>query len=83
VSPFVLTSGTSIFAKIGAINEIGESDLSTAGNGATLVISTVPDAPFGLSRDQVTTTTSQIGLLWNSGLSDGGQPLIDYRVWYD
>lgn len=82
-APFSLQAGTSIFAKVSAINEIGESYLSQQGNGATLSISVVPDAPVGLLRDEETTTTTQIGLLWSSGLSDGGQPLIDFRVWYD
>jgi len=81
--PWLLQEGASIYAKISAINEIGESDHSPEGNGATLVLSYVPDAPFGLSRDQATTSTSQIGLLWQSPVSDNGQPIIDYRVWDD
>ena len=81
--PWLLTEGTSIFAKIVAINEIGESDQSARGNGATLVISDVPDRPFGLSREHQLTTTSQIGLMWNAPLNDGGQALIDYRIWFD
>lgn len=82
-APWTLGQGTSVFAKIVATNEIGDSEESTAGNGATLVISSVPDAPIGLARDSLTTTTTQIGLLWFAGTSDGGQPLLDYRIWYD
>jgi len=83
VAPYTLSQGTSIFARLTAVNEIGESVPSDAGNGATLFISSVPDAPVGLAREAVTTTTTQIGLLWNPGSSDGGQPVIDYRIWYD
>lgn len=50
-SPWNLQENTSIYARIIAINEIGESDQSNPGNGATLVLSYVPDVPFGLSRD--------------------------------
>lgn len=82
-APWTLSNGASIFAKIVAINAIGSSEESTAGNGATLSISTVPDAPIGLARDSLTTTTNQIGLLWNAGTSNGGQPILDYRIWYD
>jgi hypothetical protein len=83
VAPFNLQPGVDIYAKIVATNQIGDSVASEPGNGAQLIISTVPDAPVQLARDSVTTTTSQIGLLWNAGASDGGQPLLDFRIWYD
>lgn len=81
--PWLLQEGTSIYAKISARNEIGESDHSPQGNGATLVLSYVPDAPYGLARDQATTSTSQVGLLWTPPVSNNGQPILDYRVWID
>ena len=43
--PWLLTESMSIYAKVVAVNEIGDSELSARGNGAQLVISTVPDAP--------------------------------------
>jgi hypothetical protein len=82
-APWTLSNGASVFAKIIAVNEIGESAESTSGNGATLSISVVPDAPIGLARDSLTTSTTQIGLLWNAGSSDGGQAILDYRIWFD
>ena len=82
-SPFSLVSGSSIFAKVIATNQIGDSVASEPGNGAELIYSVVPDAPVNLARDSVTTTTTQIGLLWDAGASDGGQPILDYRIWYD
>lgn len=29
-----------------------------------------------------TSSKTSIGLTWYQGISDGGQPVIDYRVWY-
>jgi len=82
-APFSLTEGSSIYAKVVATNDIGDSEASEPGNGATMNIRTVPDAPVNLARDSITTTTTQIGLLWFAGASDGGQPILDYRIWYD
>ena len=47
-SPFSLPTGASVFAQIIAINAMGASQTSDAGNGAVLSISTVPSAPVGL-----------------------------------
>lgn len=66
-----------------ATNDIGDSPISEAGNGAVFVWKYVPDAPVLLSRDPITTTTTQVGLLWSRGTSDGGSPILDYRIWYD
>jgi hypothetical protein len=76
-------ASTEIIAKVVATNAIGDSEPSEPGNGALLIFSVVPDAPVNLARDSVTTTTTQIGLLWQVGASDGGQPVLDYRIWYD
>lgn len=83
LAPFELQPGASIFAKVVAVNDIGDSQTSLEGNGAVFVWSYVPDAPIQLSRDPITTTTTQVGLLWNAGASNGGQPILDYRIWYD
>jgi hypothetical protein len=66
--PWLLTESMSIYAKVVAVNEIGDSELSARGNGAQLVISTVPDAPIGLVRDHTLTTTEQIALMWTAPL---------------
>jgi len=71
-APFLLQPGASIFAKVIATNDIGDSPISEAGNGAVFVWKYVPDAPVLLSRDPITTTTTQVGLLWSRGTSDGG-----------
>lgn len=82
-APFNLAIGESIFSKVVAFNTIGDSPESTPGNGAIVSIVIVPDAPVDLLRDNSATTTSQIGLTWSDGLSNGGAPILDYRVSYD
>lgn len=64
-----------------ATNLYGESQLSTQGNGATIV--TVPDAPIGVADNTTVTSASVIGIKWSNGLSTGGSPIIDYRISYD
>jgi len=54
----MLKPGASIFAKVIATNDIGDSPISEAGNGAVFVWKYVPDAPVLLSRDPITTTTT-------------------------
>lgn len=49
--PWIIQQNSPIYARIIAVNEIGESDQSVPGNGATLVLSYVPEQPYGLSRD--------------------------------
>lgn len=60
-------NGASVYAQIVAVNDMGPSLTSLPNNGAILQISTVPSAPVGLQKDTITTTTTQIGLLWNAG----------------
>ena len=81
--PFNLQLGDSIYAKVLAYNAIGDSPLSTAGNGATVFQVIVPDAPVNLQRVNAETTTSQIGISWEDGPNNGGEAILDYRVSYD
>ena len=62
VAPYHLTWGSSVFAKVMAINIKGNSLVSDEGNGA--VILTVPDAPIELIDLPMMTSSSQIGLSW-------------------
>lgn len=73
--------GSSIYAKVIAINLYGPSIESSVGNGA--IILTVPDAPLNLIDDVENTDSTQISLDWDEGLADGGTPVIDYTLWYD
>ena len=48
-SPFDLPWGSSIFAKVIAINDYGNSLSSLEGNGA--IITTTPDPPIDITED--------------------------------
>lgn len=80
-SPYLVAWGSSIFAKVAASNVYGISEHSVAGNGAVIV--TVPDAPIGVADNAVVTTATRIGITWQRGASNGGTPIIDYRVSWD
>lgn len=51
----------------------GESDQSTAGNGA--YYNRVPDAPISLVEDITVRTSTTDGLGWSDGANDGGVPI--------
>ena len=57
------------------------SSQSVPGNGA--VITTNPDAPVSLANVALVTDASKIGLTWSAGASNGGTPVIDYRISWD
>jgi hypothetical protein len=82
-APYSLTPGTSVFVKVSSINVMGESSLSTSGNGAILKLSVVPDAPIELARNDEFTWAGQATVTWSDGSSDGGQPIDYYRVSHD
>lgn len=79
--PFLLVKLDSVYAKIVAVNVIGESLMSEEGNGASVVFT--PDAPYSLSRNDATTIAGTIGLTWVQGLSNGGSPVLDYSIIFD
>lgn len=80
-SPYNLQLGDSVYAKVIAINFYGESVESDAANGATILL--VPSAPVNLREDTVVTSASQLGILWDNGISQGGSTILDYRVSFD
>lgn len=83
LSPFLLVTGDTVVAKLTATNEVGESAESAQGGSALIPTdSTVPDPPTSLTR---ATTTSQTSLTftWTAPANNGGQPLIDYAVYWD
>jgi hypothetical protein len=63
-----------------AINIVGESEYSTAGNGAKII--TLPDPPINLQDNAGVTNMIQIGLTWEDAAFDGGSEILDYRIWY-
>lgn len=52
-----------------------------AGNGAVIV--TVPDAPVSIQNNPAVTTVNKVGIIWSAGFSDGGLPVLDYRISWD
>jgi hypothetical protein len=62
---------------------MGSSSISTQGNGAILKLSTVPNAPVTLSRDNLNTLSGEITLNWLEGSENGGQAVDYYRVSHD
>lgn len=80
-SPFDMVLGDHIYAKITAINLYGDSLESVPGDGAAVVF--LPEAPLNLANNAAETTDVQISLLWEPGISDGGRPVLDFRIWYD
>lgn len=80
-SPVLLPWGSSVIAKVVAVNSKGSSIASAEGNGA--IILTNPDAPLLLANNPDVTTGQVIGLTWTAGAANGGSPVIDYRISYD
>jgi len=64
-----------------AINIMGSSIQSQSGNGA--VILSIPTAPVNLLQDFMNSNAYVLAFTWSDGDSDGGTPIIDYRVYYD
>lgn len=80
-SPYLKAWGSSIWAKVSATNLYGTSDHSTLGNGAVIV--TVPDSPRNVANNPAVTSTNKIGIVFDAGFSDGGLPVLDYRISWD
>lgn len=73
--------GYNVYAKIIGYNVYGPSALSNAGSEA--VILTKPDAPVSIMETESERSITSITFSWSDGLSDGGAPIIDYRISYD
>jgi hypothetical protein len=80
-APFSLALGDLINIKVSAYNAYGESPLSEVGGGG--LIQLVPDAPINLANAMEITLDDRIGFTWEDGISNGGNSVIDYAVWYD
>ncbi len=80
-SVYNLPWGSSVWAKVVAYNLYGNSVVSPAGNGA--VILTLPDAPTTLAETVSQRSSTSITFSWVAGPTNGGAPVLDYRVNYD
>jgi hypothetical protein len=72
--------GDLIIARVLAVNFYGESDYSDPGSGAKA--RRTPDVPFNLDNLDSITDADSIGLSWFPGPSNGGTPVVDYRIYY-
>lgn len=64
--------GASVYASIVCYNGVGDSPNSDVGNGATVIVSTVPDSPVNLSRSLIVSLEkTQTSYIWEDGLHDG------------
>lgn len=61
-SPFDLTWGSDVYAKITATNLYGDSFVSLIGNGGTIV--TIPNKPINLIENYPDRTPTALGLQW-------------------
>jgi len=43
----------------------------------------VPSPPIDLTNDPTVTDDQTIKFTWSEGVSNGGESVVDYRVWYD
>jgi hypothetical protein len=80
-APFELPWGSSVYANVVATNIMGDSLTSPAGNGA--MITRVPDPPANVVKNTLVSNAVTIGIIWDNGVESGGEPVLDYRVWYD
>ena len=64
-----------------AKNEYGNSEISDPGNGGIMV--SIPDKPFLVMNDATITSDSKIGIFWFDGATNGGSPIIDYKIMWD
>ena len=64
-APFSLAWGSSVYAKVRAINANGDSPFSPEGNGGVII--TNPDAPINLAEDSSERTLNSIGFSWQQG----------------
>jgi hypothetical protein len=79
-APYLQDWGAHIWARVKAINVVGPSQFSAEGNGAQII--TNPDPPTLLADVPEITSKTQIGLVWQAPVFDGGVDIIDYRIWY-
>lgn len=72
-----LTSNVQYKFKVVARNIVGISAFSSE---VQILCSRIPDAPVNLQNNGAVTTSSIIGFTWSAGASNGGSPVIDYRI---
>jgi hypothetical protein len=79
-APFNLAQGDTVYAKLIAVNEWGDSVDSITGSGS--VIWSVPDQPTSLVNNNGVTGSTNIGLEWSDPVNTGGTDIIDSEIYY-
>jgi len=77
-SVYNLPWGSSVWAKIIAYNKYGQSLESPEGNGARIL--TIPDSPTALTETVSLRSATTITFSWTAPATNGGDPVLDYRV---
>ncbi len=75
-TPFSLPWGSTVVAKVLAINSLGSSDYSQIVSGANIL--TKPDAPTSLTEDTLLRSPNTLGITWITPTFNGGAPITDY-----
>jgi hypothetical protein len=78
-APFSLPWGELVYAKVQAHNAYGASGYSDAGCCGRIV--TNPDPPINLKEEISGRTISTLGISWQQASFNGGDVILDYRVW--
>lgn len=78
-APYNLPYGSSVFARVTAINAYGTSVTSGSSNGAVILNlpSTVVVSNFAPGTD-----ANQVTIQWTEPTETGGTPLLDYEIYY-
>ena len=76
-APYSLDWGTSVVAKVVAINAYGSSTESVEGNSGIII--TTPDPATTLAEVVDQRTVSTIGISWVAPIFTGGSAIEDYR----
>ena len=75
-----MVPGEWVNVKIIAVNAYGESVFSDVGSGGK--IQAIPDPPINLIDIPEITAAGIIAFQWDEGASNGGTPVLDYRITY-
>ena len=75
-----LTADTIYKFKVESRNAFGFS--STFSNEVSIRAASIPDAPISLANNVIVTASGVVGLTWSPGASNGGSPVLSYRISY-
>lgn len=77
--PFNIAYGDFVFTKVIALNYYGESPSSDVSAGTKII--TKPDPPRNFKENSAKRTKNALEFSWEHGASDGGAPVIDFRIY--